>query len=373
VDFLHRSGLSGGRPLSLSVFESTKGEIPSLDGLRAISILAVMLGHMGFPWVPGGHGVFLFFVISGFLISRLLFAELKESGKISLPNFYLRRFFRLYPVIIVYCAVISAIFLLKDGRISVIEPMSALFYFSNYLVASRDLTGVAFQMPFKIFWSLSVEEHFYIVFPFVMTALGTPRRVLMFAVGVCAVALGLRLLMASLYPELVATHFLYMRTEFRMDAVAYGVALAAACELPCGQAILSRLIHPFAFAATLAVSFVVVVLGDVWFANVVRYAILGPCVAILIAALVYSDQYRLLQVGLNLRPVAWVGRLSYSLYVWHIPCTMLTSWAMPGISGIVLAWPMSILTATASYYFIEAPAMRLRLRFGGLARPAMSI
>lgn len=150
---------------------SSKGHIPSLDGLRAASISVVLLAHLVGDKFPGGYGVFLFFVISGFLITRLMFSEMKAKGSLSPLNFYRRRLFRLYPVILVYTCVIVFAFWIQNSSISYIEPASALFYFANYLAPCYELNNFEYQMPFKIFWSLSLEEHFYIVFPFIFMAL----------------------------------------------------------------------------------------------------------------------------------------------------------------------------------------------------------
>jgi peptidoglycan/LPS O-acetylase OafA/YrhL len=359
------------RALSLPSYKSARGEVPSLDGMRAISILAVMLSHMGVPWMPGGHGVFLFFIISGFLITRLLFAEQEINGRINPRNFYIRRFFRLYPVIVVYCLFIPSVYFIRDGYIDIIEPLSALFYFANYLAGGRDLAGIVYQMPFSIFWSLSVEEHFYIFFPMVVLLLRSPAKIFTFAVSVCVAVLAIRLSVAYFSPEVVQSHFMYTRTEFRIDSVAFGVALAAACELPRGQAIIDELTAPWGFAITLVIALCSIALGDDWFANIVRYSILGPCIALLMAAILFSARYRPFQLMLNLRPAIWVGRLSYSLYVWHLPCHLLAIWLMPGPGGVALAWMFSFAAAWASYRFVEQPALQFGKRYGGQPRPAI--
>ena len=148
------------------------GNVPSLDGLRALSILIVMASHFVNPHlIPGGFGVLVFFVISGFLITRQLFAELKQANCVSIKNFYLRRVFRLYPVIVVYTLVSVSVYAAGGHKITWSEPLSALFYFANYLYAYYTIPGhTGGSMPFGIFWSLSVEEHFYLFFPLLFVA-----------------------------------------------------------------------------------------------------------------------------------------------------------------------------------------------------------
>src|SRR5579871_6236686 len=125
------------RPLlHLTTTRASFALVPSLDGLRAISVLLVMSSHFLSPRVfPGGLGVLVFFVVSGFLIARLLLAELNSAGSISLGNFYLRRFFRLYPVILVYAIVVITFSALNSRPLDWYEPLSALFYFANYVYA----------------------------------------------------------------------------------------------------------------------------------------------------------------------------------------------------------------------------------------------
>src|ERR1700679_2982959 len=117
------------KPLHLQSFPAAYGHVPSLDGLRAISIAFVLLGHLvNASLFPGGLGVLIFFVISGFLITRLMLVEYKATGTMSLRNFYLRRIFRLYPAVLTYTAIIIVTFLLLlPDKVNAREPLSALF------------------------------------------------------------------------------------------------------------------------------------------------------------------------------------------------------------------------------------------------------
>ncbi|MBE7158986.1 MAG: acyltransferase family protein, partial [Rhodospirillales bacterium] len=173
--------------------------------MRAISILLVLAAHfIDDRLFPGGLGVYVFFVISGFLITRLLLAEHKTTGHVSLPSFYFRRVLRLFPVIIVFTLVILGLHLWLGRPIDLLEPASGLAYFANYLYAWMDRNGVATQMPFGIFWSLSVEEHFYILFPVTLILAGAnPRRLLWLLGGLCLGCLGLRCVMAAIHPGIM--------------------------------------------------------------------------------------------------------------------------------------------------------------------------
>jgi peptidoglycan/LPS O-acetylase OafA/YrhL len=353
------------KPNHLIGYEARYGDIPSLDGLRALSIAVVMLSHLAIPQVPGGHGVFLFFIISGFLITRLLFAEQGAAGIINVRQFYLRRFFRLYPAIIVFCIVVPSAYFVKDGYLDVIEPASVLLYFSNYLVAFRDLSGAGFQIePIKIFWSLSVEEHFYLVFPLIFLLLRSPAKIATVAVIVCVLALALRVVYAELFPHIVGSHYLYMRTEFRMDSVAFGVLLAALCEIKSAARWLDLLAKPAAFYGAIVVGLLAILFGDVYFANVWRYAILGPAICVVILGLIFSPRYAFFQAMLNVPIATFVGRLSYSLYIWHLPAQAFTWWLFSGWPAVLISVALSFAIATASFYGVERPMMGVRRRFG---------
>ena len=142
--------------------------IPPLDGLRACAILLVLGGHFSVPHIPNDFGVTLFFFISGFLITRLLLAELIEKGTVSLYQFYVRRILRLYPALL-FAIILSVIFYfyVKEKTIPTEELTSALFYFANYYGLSK---GYDVANTFTILWSLAVEEHFYLLFPLMFLA-----------------------------------------------------------------------------------------------------------------------------------------------------------------------------------------------------------
>lgn len=355
-------------PRYLPDHEARFGNVPSLDGLRALSITAVMLSHLAIPQVPGGHGVFLFFIISGFLITRLLFAEMKTDGKIGLGQFYMRRFFRLYPALIAFCLIVPTAYYIKDGFLDISEPLSVLFYFNNYLVADRSISGIPFQIePIKIFWSLSVEEHFYLLFPVIFIMARSAKQIAIIAALACVLALAIRVSYANFYPDLVNTHYMYMRTEFRFDAVAFGVFLAALCQIPSARPFLIILAHPVSFISALLVGLVAIAIGDDYFANVWRYALLGPAIVVAMAGLLFSARYSVFQFLLNLPIANWIGRLSYSLYIWHLPAQALAWSLTTGIAAIGLSVLLSVGAAAASFYGIERPMNRFRRRFGSRA------
>ncbi|HET7587218.1 MAG TPA: acyltransferase [Gammaproteobacteria bacterium] len=152
---------------------------PALDGLRCVAVYLVLLFHAGLSAVDGGFiGVDIFFVLSGFLISNVIFSEIDRSGTLRLGHFYARRVRRLLPAAVVTIVVTSTVFMLilpTAARLPFVrDAQSALLYFANwhFLFQSNDYFGAAIdKSPFLHFWSLSVEEQFYFVFPALLLVL----------------------------------------------------------------------------------------------------------------------------------------------------------------------------------------------------------
>src|SRR5262245_6279726 len=133
--------------------------IPSLDGMRAVAILLVVLSHLGLEHiVPGRLGVTLFFFISGFLITRLLIAEASKARAISIGAFYARRFLRLAPALLLMLAVVALAWTQFVGPVNGPQLLAGIFYMMNYFIIFGGLT----TMPIGILWSLAVEEHYYL-------------------------------------------------------------------------------------------------------------------------------------------------------------------------------------------------------------------
>jgi peptidoglycan/LPS O-acetylase OafA/YrhL len=351
------------RHLHLSEIEmpAQSGHIPSLDGLRACSILIVLLSHfVNATLFPGGLGVYVFFIISGFLITRLLIGEHKQYGRISLGNFYLRRGLRLYPVVLAFTATVPLVMLVRGLPVNIEEPLSALFYFANYLYADDQPRS----MPFTIFWSLSIEEHFYFLLPTVMLLLrANPKRLLGGMLLVCLGALALRLRAAADHPELLGTYYFYFRTEFRIDSLAFGVALACLCEIDWGRRLILRLAHPSIFAAAMLAIVGCLLYRNDYFRETLRYTLLGCGITVAICYVLFRPT--MLARWLNSGFFVGVGLLSYSLYLWHFIAPQVLTFFLPGLQGalsVLALFAVSFAMAAASYHLLEQPFMRLRGR-----------
>ncbi len=350
------------------------GRIPSLDGLRAVSILIVLCAHFIDSRIfPGGFGVYVFFVISGFLITRLLLVEQASGEGVSLRLFYVRRIVRLYPVIIVYTATVIGLDILLQKPYNFLEPASGLFYFANYLSVYFEIHNIAPQMPFAVFWSLSVEEHFYILFPLVFVLCrGNPIRLIWVLAGLCIGCLALRLGMAGLHPHLVHTLTFYAESQYRIDSIGYGVLLALACQTDRGRQFVKLLARPLSVAVAVAMLLVCFTVNNDWFRETIRYTLLGCSVVVLMAAVLFGEWLRRAQQILNTAVVVWVGRLSYSIYIWHEGISSyLVQTGLPAWQLVFLKMAATLAVASVSYYAVEQPFLMLRrnLRHGQRLRP----
>jgi peptidoglycan/LPS O-acetylase OafA/YrhL len=138
-----------------------ESQLAGLDGMRAIAAFMVVFYHFGIPFISGGAGVLIFFVLSGFLITWLLLRENEELGTVSLRKFYIRRSLRIFPAFYCYAALLLGVWIIRHTRIVWPQALSALFYVSNYYQALNGDPNTGFSHT----WSLSIEEQFYVLWP----------------------------------------------------------------------------------------------------------------------------------------------------------------------------------------------------------------
>ena len=205
--------------------------IPSLNGIRAISVLLVVLAHSGFGVIiPGGLGVTIFFFLSGYLITTLMLAESERLGNIAILSFYARRIFRLAPPLLITLALAYTLnyFGLLPGQITLDGLMAQLLYFANYFYIFFDPGGDKVPAGTAILWSLAVEEHFYIFFPLIMTFFVRrglrPRAIGIVLIITCLVILIWRIHLV-LSPEFSVDRT-YLSSDTRIDSIIYGCLTA---------------------------------------------------------------------------------------------------------------------------------------------------
>ena len=334
---------------------------PSLDGLRAIAIAAVVLYHatdFTFP-ATGQLGVDLFFVLSGFLITTILLDEHRRNGTVWLGSFYRRRALRLLPAMLLMLMVFAVVAsVVSDVRESLAGVAAGVGYVMNHAVAS----GYAESLPDGLahLWSLSAEEQFYLAWPLVL--LGLFRGRLGLAAWACAAGIVLVQMRAL---DLLASGASTPRVEFGVDA--RSVSILTGCLLALLLAARSgpvpRIPHRLELVAP--VVFVALIVID-W----QRSLFAGPLLvaALCSAVLVVQALDRTSPVArvLSIAPMVFLGRISYGLYLWHLP--ILAAFGVIGAGLTPMALPavaVAVAAATASYYLVERPFLRRKSRPAG--------
>lgn len=356
-------------------FKADTNYIYGLDGLRAISILIVLVSHFGFGnIIPGGFGVTIFFFISGFLITRLLISEQnKRQGQIDLKNFYIRRFLRLMPALYVFIVFVCVLALFFNLKLYLIQILSACFYLVNYY----DIASEALELPNRILpwghlWSLAVEEHFYLLFPFAITIFGKKHdnRIRFISILILASAawrfFGFEVLKFT-------DNHIYLATECRIENILWGSLLAVLMDgAHQSKNRISKLIGWHWVAIGLGGIIFSLLYRNEEFRATWRYSIQSISIFILVFNLYAFKTLNFAIKILDMKIFRFLGRLSYSLYLWHFPVL----WAfyqsinmeiglkpLP-INYAIYAALISFGLACASYYLVERPFFELRKKFG---------
>ncbi len=325
--------------------------LPVLDGWRAVAILLVLIHHIGQGFYStedfyavsvtqyGAFGVDIFFGISGLLITRLLLEQRRTSGSYGLRQFYIRRAFRILPPCFAFLAIYSVLGLLNSNW----ELASSLLFFRNYVPARLTSYGTGHL------WSLAVEEHFYLLWPGLLMIVGL-RKSKNVAAGL-ALGFGIwRMVDSQLRPPLfpgVSQHF---RTDLRLDALFWGCVTAF---------VLDTLRERLNFQTQFRLPVWMLAAGVLVLSAVHYSALTSIFIAVLIPLLLAGTLVHpewTVSRALSWTPLVWIGRISYSLYLWqqlflmpgweHAP-----QWWHHGPWNIVLTFA----AATASYYWIEKP------------------
>ena len=338
---------------------------PALDGLRAVAIVLVFMSHAHVPMFNGAFfGVDLFFVLSGFLITSLLLKEYQQAGRLDYWRFYKRRFLRLAPALLLFLGAywIFAPLIWPDLEDINQDVVVSALYLADYGIAFFDSPGTLLHM-----WSLSVEEHFYLVWPPLLTLLlaHTARKQLWRPVLLLVV------LMFVWRAYWVARGQQFYEIFFRFDTRATGMLLGSLLAavtvhrpewmdaLHARQRYLLWLLPVFPF----------IVIGYAW--DDAGALLWGFALAELTAVsivIAVSKQKGALYDMLSLPSLVWLGKMSYGIYLWHYPVVRLLRAHMDWAWVVALGLPVSAALAALSFYTVERWA--LRLRDGAARRPA---
>lgn len=348
--------------------------IEGLDGIRLIAVGLVLLGHFGIPKVPGGLGVTIFFFLSGFLITTLLFQEHAENGRVAIGKFYIRRLLRLGPELmgLVFLATILGFSLGRPPHFW--DVASAAAYLSNYYGALLNLGFFSYTQPYwSHLWSLAVEEHYYLTYPLLFSwMIGSRSRAVGFFFVILLGCLAWRtfLVVENVFPLTWTNPYTYMASEARVDSIAYGAVLAFMAQRD-GR--LSTWIGHACVAIGFALMLFTLVIRDDLFRETIRYSLQGVAMMLIFAHL-YLTRERSFLMPLLENPVMRIGGLlSYGAYLWHGEVLRvyehfglnLRSAGLPARAiGIPVGITLTFLIAYISYQLLARPALRLRRRFG---------
>ncbi|BCU79572.1 acyltransferase [Luteolibacter sp. LG18] len=352
--------------------ESKAFHIPSLDGIRTLAFLIVFFSHAGLERiVPGGFGVTIFFFLSGFLITTLLRREYHRTSSISLRGFYLRRITRIWPAFYTVLALSSAATLagLLPGTLQPVPLLSQLLHLANYQLIFHGPEGM--PAGSGVYWSLAVEEHFYLAFPLLYLLLMMKARVKpaaqagIFLTG-CLLVLAWRCHLVLGHH--VDEHRTFYATDCRLDSLLFGCALAVygnpILDPPLGS---DRLWRGLLLPAGLAVLLFSLVYRHPQFRETFRYTLQGiALIPVFVAAIRFPKSLPF--AIFNWKPVAASGALTYPLYLVHFTILVAVWKTVPGwhpaFQG-TLAFTASVFVSWLIHRFIERPVAALR-------RPAKS-
>ncbi len=345
--------------------------IPELDALRGAAILSVMIFHAHAPlWTGGFIGVEIFFVLSGFLITSLLVSEYDRYGSVSLGHFYMRRVLRLGPALIalLFAFCLTSFLFLGDQQATTnyIDSLIALFYVSNWARALSihppDLLGHT--------WSLSIEEQFYIIWPFVLLLMlrGSSNRyqIVIASATVAVLSWILRVYLLSNHATLER---LYNGLDTRADALMVGCTIGVAWSsgFLARQEIKDTLSRILLFAAPISATCLLAfgVLGDYYLAWLfqVGFFVIELLTAILVIDILINAK-SLIRKLLGMRWLVWIGTISYGLYLWHYPIyRALFALKFSGLAVLTIGSLATFLAASISYYLMEKPILKLKVFF----------
>jgi peptidoglycan/LPS O-acetylase OafA/YrhL len=349
-----------------------QSHLPSLDGMRAVSILLVILAHgsgtisssLSYFSFLGQLGVSTFFVISGLLITWLMIRERDATGAFSLPDFYIRRFLRIIPVFWLLILTVSVLKWAGVFHISWLDILRALTFTHNYPLDLHSRIDYAWWLHHT--WSLSLEEQFYLVWPSLFALL--PRRNAARLAGLLAISgPALRVLNYYLLPVFRGAEASTFQT--RIDILMAGCASAFLIESPRWRNRIQRI--PVWFALCTAGIFLLAVdpaLADYFPAHSAASAILGlllptleaVAIATTLLVLVAGNQGAAFRL-LNSRILTHIGKLSFSLYIWQQ--LFLQPSSAPTILQLFLRLLGTYLASFCSFSFFERPLVKLRSKF----------
>ena len=354
--------------------------LPSIDSLRAIAVIAVIIYHIDANYLPGGFlGVDLFFVLSGYLISSLILKEYKSTGTVNLYNFYVRRARRLLPAVYFMITVVLIIITLFNGVLLKKSYLDALFgyiYSSNWWYIFHKLDyfdSFGSQSPFKHLWSLAIEEQFYMFFPLIFLIFnrksksnnGNSKLNKNFIYVVLSLIL-VSLIAHILLFDINNINRIYFGTDTRAFSLLVGVVgaiLYPMDRLSERTTKKDNMIYSIVSLVSILVLIGIMINTSEYNTWLYRGGFLLVAIIGLIIIISSGRQYTFMSKLLSFKPFVFIGKISYSLYLWHFPILVVTTPVSeignPNLFYVTLRIVLIFLVATGSYMFVETPIRKL--------------
>ncbi len=353
--------------------ETRMGYQPALDGLRAVSVIAVILYHAGLSWIPGGFiGVEVFFVVSGFLITSLMIDEQHAFGKVDLKQFWIRRARRLLPALfaMLIAVLVAVTFFATDSAADFRRDVGpSLVYFSNwwqiYFVETPYFA--ANSLPtLRHLWSLAVEEQWYVIWPvvfaFVLGNKRIPKRISAVFIALLAAGVMFGTAQAFIADNETRINFLYLSTASRSSGLLLGAALACAWR-PWKKAVVkfrvvrSMAADVLAIASLAALGYIAATVHVADESLYKGWLAVATVASMLIIAAVVRSGGSLIQKLFSFPLLVEIGRRSYGLYLWHWPIFVVAG-ARLSSTRLAYALTATVIVNEFVYQFIETPARK---------------
>ena len=354
--------------------------LPSIDSLRALAVLAVIIYHVDVNYLPGGFlGVDLFFVLSGYLISSLIIKEYKKTGSVNLYNFYIRRARRLLPAVYFMITIGLVVMVLFNEvllRKSHLDAIFGYIYSSNWWYIFHKLDyfdSFGAQSPFKHLWSLAIEEQFYMIFPLLFLLVNRKKKskdgTYKLNKNFLYVILGL--ILVSLIAHILLFDInnisrIYFGTDTRAFSLLVGVVGAILYpmeRLHAKVTLQQNMVYSVVSLVSIATLITVMIYTSEYNTLLYRGGFLLVAILGLIVIISSGKQHTLMSRLLSFKPVVFIGKISYSLYLWHFPVLVLTTPVSeignPNIFFVILRIVLTFAVAIVSYVFVETPIRKL--------------
>lgn len=350
--------------------------IEGLDGLRALAVMTVLVSHL-YLAVPGilqfsifrtlargGFlGVNMFFVMSGFLITSRLLHDTETHGQINLRKFYAHRSLRIFPAVAVFLAVHYFYAARNDFPLSgtpaneFAMTKATFLQYANYAIYKNPMTQFVDNVSL---WSLSIEGQFYIAVPIVVFVLFRKNRHHYWPIGVILLSIGILAIQRGLVYNDLGWFATYIRTDTRIESLIIGMLGAV---LVMKTNVVKPIFLRYASFPAVIVLIVIVLYGRadgsfMWFGGMTLFDI-----ACLVVVLALAQKVFFASSLLRWKPIAWVGVISYGLYIWQVPVFRIIQRHGETLSNserLILAMSATFLLSALSWYIIERPAMRSR-------------